>query len=313
MPTKSTTPTKPTRKTPDDSIAEYRKRIFQLSAWDEFYSDVLLPSFRDPSNRRDIDNSFEPWFEKFIASEVLIGERGLGIGIKTALQKTCQLDVTGTTLLLSRTLVACFQAKHDGLPDVERRKGNSEFLQECPSQIKALKKITKFMKRYPEACGDALSRAYLTWNGDNPGGKIGVTLRGKTGVPFLPFCEEFLVYYANQLKRGVGARGKGPWLHRVKSGPLLYPDSVPLDRQKAQPDTRVNGLLFELALHFRWHTTPDFNGNYGGGMLMPTGGKPHANLVALLVNATLGTNLSAKAVQSRAQSLIKKGVVLTHW
>lgn len=317
------------------SIAEYRKRIFLPSYWNAFFKDVLLPSCcsccdslrgampKKPSesvaeylNRRNeakkrIDDSFELWLETFIVSEVLIGAgRRVGMDIKAALQKTCQLDVTGTTALLSKVLTACYQAKHASLPEEHRRKGNSEFLQECSSQNRALKKITKFMKRYPEACSEALMGGGMPWLGDR-GYEIGIT-EGE-GMPLsLATLAGLLDFYAVQLKKGVGGRKRGPWLYRWKAGPLLYPDSRPLDKQKAQPDPRVNGLLFELTFHFRWHTTSGFNGNYGGGTLMPTGGNPHFNLVALLTHATLGKELSADAVRSRVESL-PKGVILTEW
>jgi len=300
---------------PTESVAEYRRRIFQASAWDEFYADVLLPPFRDPLNRRDIDDSFEPWLDKFIASEVRIGasSNSPGFGVKTALQKTCQLDKTGITTLLYWVLCACYQAATTDLSDRSRRQKDSEFLKECPSQVKALTKIIKFMKRYPDYCSWPLAQAYLTWRGDHPGYGIQVIMGDNKSLPFATICEPLLTNYATALKNGVGARNKGPWLHRVKAGPLLYPDSVPLDRQKAQPDVKVDGLLFHLTFLFRLYTSSNPHGRWQAGQRMPTSGKPHIPLVTLLTNATLGKDLSIEVARSRVQSLAKKGVGLIGW
>ena len=230
--------------------------------------------------------------------------------MKTALQKTYQLDKTGTDALLYWVLYACYQATTTDLPDRSRRQKDSEIKKEFPSQIKALTKITKFMKRYPEASSWALAQSYLAWKGNHPGYGIQCNTGDET-LSFAIVCEDLLTCYATELSNGVTSVKHGNLMHRWKTGPLLYPN--PLDQQNAQPQSKVNGLLFHLAFLFRLYTSPNPHGRWQSGERMPTTGKPWIPLVTVLTNATLETDLSIEEVRSIIHSLVKKKVGLIPW
>jgi hypothetical protein len=160
----------------------------------------------------------------------------------------------------------------------------------------------------------ALFPAYLAWKENHPGYRIQVITGDEKSIPLATVCEDLLTCYATVLKNGVvlGVK-KGNFMHRWKTGPLLYPDSHPLDQQKAQPDAKVNGLLFHLTFLFRLYTSPNPHGRWMTGEPMPKSGKPCISLVTLLTNATLKKKLSIERARLKIQTLVKKGVCLVGW
>ena len=93
-----TTPKLDKPKKPTEPADENLSHLFKASAWNDFYAMVLKPAFSHLLNKRRVGDSFQPWLDELIASEVQIigSSKSPGLGVKTALQKTWQLDKTGT-------------------------------------------------------------------------------------------------------------------------------------------------------------------------------------------------------------------------
>lgn len=277
--------------------------------WRELHKRVR----NEPSFKRKFGASFRQWFVQIAASKVLIGGSGLKppCSIKTALKKTNHLDKSQAGQLLLDVLLACYQAATYTDLDKTFRENCSEVLLELPSQIKAIDKITKFMRRYPTAGSMALAQTVLEWKNKKLGYGLQFFTDEKFSPPFATIFEDFLNCYADELKQGIIGIKSGNFLPRFKAGPLLYPK--PLDQQRAQPNPQVSGLLFHLTFLYRFYTSPNPQGRRQLGAPMPKTGKPCLPLVTLLTNATLGKDLSEQDVRSQINSLTKKGVTLLNW
>lgn len=231
-------------------------------------------------------------------------------GVRDALAALDAADKSRGKWLLDAVVRSCHLAsKFASRKDLARvrRARDAGFLEGIDAQRKAIKSLRRFIGRYPNETGLAFGGALLAWK-ERHEGKASLPYVEGTKLAVEIVLDELLEHYSQAL--GVGIREKANMLHRYQVGPLLYP--TPLDQQRAQPDARKNGLIFELAFYNR-HATAGHDRAFVEGMPMPREGRPLLSHVATLAQAVLGGKISEGDVTQRVRRLEKQGVGLANW
>ena len=120
--------------------------------------------------------------------------------------------------------------------------------------------------------------------------------------------------YAEALRRDLLAK-RGPFVHRFKVGPLIYPR--PVDRHSARINVRAMGLLFQLVLYFRRFTHGIRSvGRLQNGERMPSYGEPYYDIASEFVNAATGKAFgTASQARDRLDKFLAKnpGIGFGQW
>ncbi len=213
------------------------------------------------------------------------------------------------------------RAEEAGLldPDEAQRRRDVAFIEGARARAADARKLAAFIERNPEFAAHALAHALLTIKAEDGA----VPLRTATSGPLRvgedevdgvnPFAfgpktapdvfARILRAFAASLEKAPRAKA-GPWLHRWKVQPLIYPN--PVDARTARADPLVSGLLFGTVLLARQFAAdaPFF---IQLGTQMPEGiGRPLWPVAAALVRDALGERLDAKNAQDRLTILIDR-------
>ena len=237
---------------------------------------------------RGSSSATQKWLERFLKSNAVMGSQE-SLTLASALQRIHALQETSENKrLLFDLLDACYRAGtyqkgQDRLQD--RRAKDSSMLTEVPLQRTAIKRLRRFLTKYPQHASLALGGALLDWKQRRQGKTIFPTIQGER-VAISQVLDEILDCYDAALSKELHGAKRGPWLHRVQAIALLYPDHTPLDKKTSQPNARLNALLFHLVFLFR-QATSRRSIRAGLGVSMPKEGNPHYSLVAVLANAAL--------------------------
>ncbi len=246
------------------------------------------------------------WLSDFLKNPYM-GDKGLNV--MKALTKVLNIDPSGG--LLREVLWACYQAAtFNDLPR-KRRQRDSALSPKIAKQRAAVKTLRAFLENYPDAASGALLDVYMQWV--VPDDKnIPPACQLPTDISRVKFFDTLLAQYDSALSHKILGIKCGPYLHRFRAGPLLYPK--PLDTQKAQPDAALNGLLFQLAFFFHLATSKNPVLRQSG-TFMPTSGRPNIPLVTFLAAVTLDKyGLDENQVKLRIRGLVKSGVgLMTRW
>lgn len=230
--------------------------------------------------------------------------------------KTILLDPQDSYFLLQEILWNCYNASNFKDAEKAKRTEASDFLTERHKAPRAIKKLRSLAKKFPNQTSWVVARANAICGTKFPQGHAKLSFVGSSSVPFSQIFDEFLAALDESFKRNdVPGVRCGSYLHRYKSGTLLY--SKPLDLKKSQGDAALNGLLFSLAFHFRRATTTDLQGTpYNNGEPMPRTGKPCIQLIAQYASIVFPDekrNITEESINGRLKHLEKAVVTLTSW
>lgn len=201
-----------------------------------------------------------PWLAKFLSAE---REEALRV-----VKETLLLDPQGSYWLLEEVLCHCYKASTFQDLDRKQRTQAGDFLTGRKQARPAIKKLRKLLKQYPQQVGWVIARAHLMQK----------NISVKPGISLVQAFDEFLACLDESFQDNVLGAKSGSFLHRYRSGPLLY--SAPLDSHRSQGDGALNGLVFALAFHFRRATNSQQGTSWNNGQLMPRNGKPCTPLIA---------------------------------
>jgi hypothetical protein len=267
--------------------------------------------------------AMQKWVGGFLKSEIVLGLQKV-YTLPCALQRIHALEQTpGNEGLLFLVLDVCYCAATYKDHHRERRTKDANVLADISRQHTAVKRLRTFLKKYSHHASLALGGALLDWKQRRHGKVIFPNIQGER-VPLSQVFDELLTCYDSALSHGLHGAKRGPWLHRVQAGALLYPDTAPLDKTTSQPNARLNSLLFYLVFLLRQATSPTPIQSCLG-MRMPESGTPHYPLVAVLANAaipdackkasrnTADGLLSPQQVRQRVTRLQHQGVMWADW
>lgn len=236
-----------------------------------------------------------PWLAKFLSVDRDETQK--------VVKETLLLDPQGSYWLLGEVLYHCYKASTFQDSDRKQRTRTSAFLTDRKQARPAIKKLRKLLKQYPRQVGWVIARAHLMQK----------NISVKPGTSLVQAFDEFLVCLDESFQDNVLGAKSGSFLHRYRSGPLLY--SAALDLHRSQGDAALNGLVFALAFHFRRATNGQQGTSWNNGQLMPRNGKPCTPLIARyagLVFPRREKNTEEDKINDRLKRL-GKYAALTSW
>jgi len=244
--------------------------------------------------------------------------------------------------LTDLVLRACFDASRfdpQDDPNEVRRKLDSAFNGEVLNQVKAMRSLVDWIRKYQHQYSFLIESALAK-------GGYDLVLTDIEVRTFPPTCQPALVPIAtggkpmveqlHQSMPNIGkvksdrqgedltqaftnvldalativeterspTKGKGPWMHGTQYGCLEFGDCrLDTEKRTERPDV-VTMLLFNLVFLFRRFSLG--NGEGSVGELMPTGGKPRWALATALANLALGTAIQPSQATDRIRTLLKR-------
>lgn len=208
-----------------------------------------------------------------------------------------------------RILKACYNAAIFKDTSHEKRMHDKSTIDEIEgegrNQVKAIKELRNFIKRYPDASNWAIIDAIGDLYKD---GLIIKDLSEHKG-PGEPFLDKLLAAYEVGLKKYTMPKFLAYW---SQSGCLSFPK--PIDKKRSDP--ALDGLIFELAFHLKRYKSSNPTMVLAPGVPFPKTRRrltAQNEIIAKFVNAALNKKLNSKHVKNRIDKLRKQGARFTGW
>lgn len=170
------------------------------------------------------------------------------------------------------------------------------------NQKRAIEDLRQFIRTHPPAAGRAIARARLAlWD-------QGIYLTSDKQRDLTEVMDALLAAYWEGLKQFTPAKGFAHW---SQSGCLSFPAPLKSKRKATASDS----LIFELALLIRRATSNTKQHRLLPGTPLPTGGRIAGinQVIAELVNATLGTKFEDVQVKRRVDALLRQKAEYIPW
>lgn len=245
------------------------------------------------------------WFDDFFSGDEAT--------LRKVITETLSYDPQGGLWLVVEVLWNCFKANTFNDPDKARRTLASDFIADRQRARPAIKQLRRLIKQYPDQVGLVIARANLMEKTADSTGETHVPLSMKPRIPLVRVLDDFLASLDDSFQQTIPGVRCGTYLHRYRSGPLLY--SNPLDLNNSQGDAALNGLLFVLAFNFRRATNGQQGTSWNNGEPMPRSGKPCIALIAQyawLVFPDRENDITTDKIADRLKRL-GKCASLTQW